>query len=187
MSLDTKNRVNGIDVDALHGVVEEVREDPACGNFQFRVRSSWTGQTKSRHEVDGYRAGKKWVKRSFAVETDEPVELLGTDAAPSPQELLMAAFNACIMVGYVTGAALRGIRLELLEVETEGELDLRGFLNLDPHVLPGCESVRYTVRIKGDGTPEQFEEIHETVVKTSPNYFTVSRPIRIDATLDVES
>ena len=34
--------------------------------------------------------------------------------------------------------------------------------------------------------PEQFREIHETVIKTSPNYFNVSRPIRIDAAVEVE-
>jgi hypothetical protein len=42
------------------------------------------------------------------------------------------------------------------------------------------------VRIKGDGTPEQYREIHEMVLKTSPNYYNVSRPIRVDATLEVQ-
>ena len=43
------------------------------------------------------------------------------------------------------------------------------------------------VRIAGNGTPEQFHEIHENVIKTSPNYFNVSRPVRLDAKLQVES
>ena len=97
----------------------------------------------------------------------------------------MAALNACVMVGYVAGAAVRGIRLDSVEIETTGELDLRGFLGLDDSVKPGYESIQYTVRIKGDGTPEQFQEIHETVMKTSPNYFNVSRPVAIDARLEV--
>ena len=53
-------------------------------------------------------------------------------------------------------------------------------------VRPGYESIQYTVRIKGDGTPEQFRQIHDTVCRTSPNYFNVSRPIRLDAELVVE-
>jgi hypothetical protein len=73
-----------------------------------------------------------------------------------------------------------------LKIETDGELDLRGFLGIDPDARPGYESIRSTVRIKDNGTPEQFREIHETVIKTSPNYFNVSRPIRIDAALEVE-
>jgi len=117
---------------------------------------------------------------------DEPHELFGQNTAPNPQEMLMTALNACIMVGYVAEAAVKGIALEKVEVETAGELDLRGFLGIDPGVRPGYESLRYTVRLKGDGTHEQFREIHENVIRTSPNYFNVSRPIRIDAKLEVE-
>ena len=62
---------------------------------------------------------------------------------------------------------------------------MRGFLGLSDEVAPGYESIAYEVRIKGDGTPDQFEEIHQTVLKTSPNYFNISRPIRVDATLKV--
>ena len=50
-------------------------------------------------------------------------------------------------------------------------------------VPPGYEAIDYDVRIKGDGTPEQFEEIHQTVMKTSPNYFNISRPIRMNGSL----
>jgi hypothetical protein len=45
--------------------------------------------------------------------------------------------------------------------------------------------ISYVVRLKGDGTPEQFREIHKTVMRTSPNYFNISRPVSIDAKLEV--
>jgi hypothetical protein len=41
------------------------------------------------------------------------------------------------------------------------------------------------VIIKGDGTPEDFEPIHQTVMKTSPNYFNLSRPVRMNGTLHI--
>ena len=97
----------------------------------------------------------------------------------------MAAVNACMMVGYVAGASLKGIDLDTVEIRTKGELDLRGFLGLDDKVPPGYETIDYEVRIKGNGTPEQFEEIHQTVMKTSPNYFNISRPIRMNGSLHV--
>ena len=99
----------------------------------------------------------------------------------------MTAFNACIMVGYVAGAAVMGVRLEKVEIETSGELDLRGFLGIDPSVPPGYEAIRYTVRMKGDASEAQFREIHDNVLKTSPNYFNIARPIRIDAHLVIEA
>ena len=49
----------------------------------------------------------------------------------------------------------------------------------------GYESVEYEVRIKGDGSREDFEAIHQNVILTSPNYFNLSRPIRMDSKLTV--
>jgi hypothetical protein len=90
------------------------------------------------------------------------------------------------MVGYVTGCAMKGIELERLSIETEGELDLRGFLGLDDSVKPGYDEIRLIVRIKGNGTPEQFQEIHETVKARSPNFFNISNPIAIKPELVVD-
>lgn len=179
------NIVNGIDVDALQGVVGEVTADPSKGMVEFRVASAWKGRTRSEATVESYKLGGERIARKFKMMVDEPFELLGENTAPNPQEYLMAALNACVMVGYVAGAAIRGIRLDSVEIVTEGKLDLRGFLGIDPAVKPGYDRIRYTVRIAGDGTPEQFREIHETVLKTSPNYFNVSQPVAIDAELVV--
>lgn len=184
--METAGRVNGIDVPALRQVMQDIGRDPRAGMVEFRVRSRWRGQTRSETVVDGYTLGGTPIARRFAVTADEPHELLGENTAPNPQELLMTALNACVMVGYVVGAATRGITLETLEIETHGTLDLRGFLGIDGTVPPGYETVHYTVRIKGDGTPEQFREIHDAVVRTSPNYFNVSRPVRIEARLEVQ-
>ena len=182
----TAQPVNGIDVAALTDVIRDVTADPAKGAVQFHVTTAWQGQTRSRTMVESYRLGGQDIPRRFQTVIDEPLELLGTNTAPNPQETLMAALNACMMVGYVVGAAVEGITLEKVEIETRGELDLRGFLGIDPAVRPGYESMQYTVRIKGDGTPEQFAKIHDTVRRTSPNYFNIAQPIRLDATLVVE-
>ena len=177
--------VNGLDLAALGEVVEAIERDAAKGKVAFEVTTRWAGQTRSESIVDGFTLAGERIARSHRIVADEPCELLGSDGAPNPQELLMSAFNACIMVGYVAGASLKGIDLESIEIRTRGELDLRGFLGLRDDVAPGYESIDYEVRIKGDGTPGQFEEIHQTVMKTSPNYFNMSRPIRMNGSLRV--
>jgi uncharacterized OsmC-like protein len=179
-------RVNGMDVDAIGEVVRQVSQDPGKGLVAFRVQSQWQGQTRSRSTVDSYTIGGQDVRRRFTVEADEPLELLGQNTAPNPQELLMAALNACVLVGYVAGAALKGIRLDWVEIETTGQLDLRGFLGLDEAVPPGYETIRSVVRVKGDGTPEQFRAIHDAVMRTSPNYFNLTRPVKIETELQVQ-
>jgi uncharacterized OsmC-like protein len=182
----TKNApVNGLDLQALGEVVEAIQEDPSKAKVSFDVVTRWKGQTRSETTVDGFTLAGERINRSHTIVADEPFELLGSDGAPNPQELLMAAFNACITVGYVAGAALKGIKLDSLEIRTKGELDLRGFLGLSDSVPPGYENVDYEVRIKGDGTAADFEEIHQTVIKTSPNYFNMSRPIRMNGSLRV--
>jgi hypothetical protein len=141
--------VNGIDVELpLMEVVHAVQNDPAKGNGRLPCDVRLEGADPQRG--DGRVLHPRWrADHPPPHDDDEPVELLGTDTAPNPQEMLMAALNACVMVGYVAGAALRGITLETLELETSGELDLRGFLGIDANVKPGYDSVQYTVRIKG--------------------------------------
>ena len=185
--LDTvKNApVNGLDLQALGEVVEAIQADSSKAIVGFDVVTKWKGQTRSETTVTGFTIAGERVNRSHTIVADEPYELLGADSAPNPQELLMAAFNACITVGYVAGAALKGITLDSLEISTKGELDLRGFLGLSDEVAPGYQNVDYEVRISGDGSAADFEEIHQTVMKTSPNYFNMSRPIKLNGSLRV--
>ena len=182
----SSNVVNGINLGDLFALIESVKQDTAAGMTNWRVTTTWQGQTHSRSQVESFGIGGQKVPRRFSIDIDEPFELGGTDRFANPQEHLLAALNACMTVGYVAQCAVRGITLERLEIETDGEIDLRGFLGLDPSVPPGYESLRYTVRIKGSGTREQFAEIHEAVMATSPNFYNVSRPVTLNPVLVVE-
>jgi uncharacterized OsmC-like protein len=185
LDMVSNTTVNDIDLTALGGMVEAIQADPAKAKAAFHVTSRWMGQTRSETTVEAITLGGERIARDFRIVADEPNELLGTNAAPNPQELLMSAVNACMLVGYVAGAALAGIALDRLEIETRGELDLRGFLGLSDDVPAGYRTIDYDVRISGNGTPEQFAAIHETVMATSPNYFNMSRPVRMNGRLIV--
>jgi uncharacterized OsmC-like protein len=178
--------VNGINVDDMLALIEDVKRNPAKGRTHWHVTTTWQGQARSRAQVDGFEIGGKRVPRRFSIDIDEPCEIGGTNRFANPQEHLLAAFNACIMVGYVAQCAVHGITLESLEIETDGEIDLRGFLGIDPAVPAGYENLSYVVRIKGSGTKEQFAEIHEAVMSTSPNFYNVSRAVVLKPTLVVE-
>jgi len=183
MKTETQSRVNGLDLKSLGQLVEEIKNDASKGFVRFKVASSWKGQTRSETLIQSYFMNGQEISRGFSIPADEPNELLGQNSAPNPQELLMAAFNACIMVGYVATASVMGVALEAVEIETEGELNLRGFLGIDEKVKPGYDSIQYTVRIRGNGSAAQFQAIHENVLKTSPNYFNISQPIAVKAKL----
>ncbi|WP_287346947.1 OsmC family protein [Mesorhizobium sp.] len=138
---------NGIDVTALQQFAMGVAEDPSKRSARFNVKTKWAGQTRSVATVSHYSLGGLEHQRNFEIAADEPTELLGQNSAPNPQELLMAALNACLTVGYVVNAAAMGITVHSLEIETDGELDLRGFLGLDESVNPGYDEVSYVVRL----------------------------------------
>src|SRR5262245_36987744 len=164
------NIVNGINVDDLTALIEDVRQDPAKGQTSWRVATTWRGQTRSHSQVEGFAIGGEHVPRRFSFDIDEPLELGGSNQFANPQEHLLAALNACMMVGYVAQCAVRGITLEKLEIETRGEIDLRGFLGIDPAVPPGYDKLAYIVRVKGNGTKDEFAEVHRAVMATSPNF-----------------
>jgi uncharacterized OsmC-like protein len=169
--------VNGVDTNGLKLLALKAAGGGTDAQVKFAVATRWRGGVASQTRVDGYQVCGKTVAKDFAIDIDEPCELLGTNAGPNPQEMLMAAFNACMIVGYAAGASMNGIELESLSIESSGQLDLRGFLGLDANVKPGYERVHYVVRIKGNGTKEQFQKIHETVIATSPNRWTVANPV----------
>jgi uncharacterized OsmC-like protein len=180
------NVVNGINVDDLFALIEGVRRDAAKGKTDWRVTTTWQGQARSRAQVEDFGIGGERVSRRFSIDIDEPCELGGTNRFANPQEHLIAALNACMTVGYVAQCAVRGITLESLEIETVGEIDLRGFLGIDPAVPPGYENLSTIVRIKGSGTREAFADVHEAVMATSPNFYNMSRPVALKPNLVVE-
>jgi len=187
MSIETKSSViNGIDVAKVEQLAQGCANDPRNAGVKFATSTRWTGGTSSASRVTGYELGGRRIPRTFAIVSDEPQELCGGNTAPNPQELLMSSLASCMMVGIVANASLMGMKLDSVVIDVDGKLDLRGFLGLDQAVKPGYDALHYTIRIKGDGTPEQFQKIHEAVIATSPNRFNVSNPIKLTSELVVE-
>jgi len=90
-------------------------------------------------------------------------------------------------VGYAANAAVMGIDLENLEIKSEGDLDLRGFLGLDPTVKPGYDEVRYTVTIRTSAPSEQVQILLKGVMATLPNFFNFANPITMKPELRIET
>jgi uncharacterized OsmC-like protein len=178
--------INGIDVGGLRASIEAIKADPAKGASAWRIRSRWMGGTRTDHHVAGCTIGGRFIERPFVLRVDEPHELAGTNEYANPQEYLLAGLNACMMVGYSAVAALMGIRLTRLEVETSGDIDLRAFLGISEDEAAGYPRLEQVVRISGDAGPEQFARLHEVVRATSPNFYNITRAIPTDSRMIVE-
>lgn len=68
-------------------------------------------------------------------------------------------------------AAVRGIKLEEVESELEGDLDLKGFLAISDKVRPGYQEIRVNFKVKTDS--ENVDRL-KALTKLSPVYDVVS-------------
>ena len=73
-------------------------------------------------------------------------------------------------------AAVQGIKIDSIESELEGVLDLQGFLKLKDDVRKGYENIKITFKVKSDATAEQLEDL----AKNSPVYDIVNNPVPIN-------
>ena len=168
-----------LDLSALNAVKKAIVDDPGKAHVGFGVSTEWTGGARSESTVNRCSVGGRAIARNFTIPADEPHAMLGTDTAPNPQELLLAAFNACMTVGYVAQAALHGVDLTGCRIESSGEFDLRAFLELDNQMPPGCCRFEYCVTLEADAPHTLLEKIHQRVMEISPNYFSLSRPVQM--------
>ena len=171
--------LNGIDRAALSDTIQAVRADPAKASCRFFATTRWMHGTVSESKISHYELGGEDIEQGYSIAADEPSALLGTDTAPNPQMLLYAALNACVLNTFVVNAASRGIRIDRLEIELEGELDLRGFLGIDESVNPGYDELTMVCRVEGDGSREQYEECLEAGTRYSPNFQSISRAVNV--------
>ncbi|AKU92601.1 OsmC family protein [Vulgatibacter incomptus] len=175
--------VNGVDVHALGEVIEKVRADPSLARFRFRVSNRWDEGGHSETTIDGfYGAGAEQTSdnRPFTLEADEAPVLLGEDRAPNAVEHLLNALATCMTGSLAYHAAARGIRLDRIESELRGEIDLRGFLGISDQIRNGFQHIEATFRVEGDGTEEELAEL----IRFSPVLDVVSNGT--DVSLRVE-
>jgi len=153
---------NGIDVTEFENTVQEVKEQPELGQFQFRARNRWDWGGYNQTTIEGfYGAGEEHGAddRTFVVDADEPPILLGEDRAPNPVEYLLHALTACLTSTIIYKAAARGITVESLESTLEGDLDARAFLEVSDDERKGYQNILATFKVKSDASPEEIKEM----------------------------
>lgn len=172
MSTSTEG-LNAVDIAAVAGLATKIQQEPDVARTTWRAEVTWDG---------GFRSAAT-IREFSPTASDEPAALGGTDTAPNPVEQLLAALGNCLAVGYAANATAAGVPIDGLRIELEGDLDLRTFLGLDPNGHAGFSGIRATVAIDADVTDDALDELHRTVVATSPVGHTLSRPVAVQIDL----
>ena len=179
----TINLVNGVNMDALEGTVNAIQENPELGESRFHIHNKWIRGGYNRSNVtDFFSAGQNISHRkTFELDADEPPVLGSEDQGANPVEHLLHALAACVTTSMVCHAAVRGIRIDELESELEGDIDLRGFLGLSLDVRKGYQNIRIKFKVKTD--EENLEKL-KTLTKFSPVFDVVRNGTSVDIQIE---
>lgn len=180
----TKSRaVNGVNLETLMATVKAIKGDPELGACHFRASNKWLGGNHNRTTVTGFYGAKQEIahKQKFEMDADEPPILAGEDQAANPVEHLLHALASCVTTSLVAHAAVRGIHLEEVESELEGDIDLRGFLGLAEDVPRGYTDIRVKFKVKAD--PKDLKKLDE-LARYSPVFNTLMQSVPVSITVE---
>lgn len=182
---------NGINVDQLVATIGAIRSTPEIAQMTFKATTEWRDGTHSIARIGTFEhAGKTDTSRrpgQFELQGDEPPVLLGNNLGANAVELCLAALGFCYAVGYVANAAAKGIELEELSYQVEGDIDLHAFLGLKRSGdRPGFSEIRVRGRVRAkNATREDLESLCTYVQDTSPVGDILAHPVPLSVSLDV--
>ena len=182
---DNDAYVNGIHLETLMGTVNAIAEESAMGQCKFRANNTWMGGAHNHTTITGFYGACQEIahNQQYELHADEPPILAGNDVGANPVEHLLNALAACVTTSMVAHAAVRGIHIEALESELEGDIDLRGFLGLDESVPKGFTDIRVNFRVKTD--PENIDTLKQLSVY-SPVFNTITQGANVDIRVEAK-
>ena len=143
---------------ALRLVVEGTTSETGTAFFRalFRARNQWDHGGHNVATVDTFFGTCREMehKTPFVMHADEPPVLLGEDNGANPVEFVLAGLSGCMTTTLAYHAAARGLNIEAVSSEFEGDIDLHGG---EPRGLPfreGRESTRFATRFATRVSPE---------------------------------
>lgn len=154
----------------VEGFTSALSANPAAGTITPSVTTQHVPGTATTVKV---QAGA----HDFVI--DEPETLGGANAGANPVEHLLAALATCQVITYQVWAAKLGIELDTIEVDAQGDLDVRGFFGVDDSVPAGFSGIRTNVRIGGPETRERYAELTTAVEAHCPVLDTLTRTIPV--------
>jgi uncharacterized OsmC-like protein len=171
--------LNNINIAGLSEYANEVKENNIEGKATYGVVLDWASGTKTTVKTKNMVLGNHKLVRDFEFTIDEPTQLLGVNCAPNPAEYMLGGLAGCMAVTFMAGATLMNIEVDQLQLEVDGELDLRGFLGVDKDIDAGFPELKFVYHVKGNGTQEQYNALMDRVIKHSPNFNTMKNEVKM--------
>lgn len=118
--------------------------------------------------LDGYKSEMS-VRHFHSFHMDEPEELGGTDSAPNPMEYVLSSLAGCESVMIKMIAKELEIELLSLEIETTGEIDIRGLQGVEG-INPHFQSVQQKLTFGISSGKDKIGQLLDEVKRRCPAY-----------------
>lgn len=178
MNSEKANRFNGVNTQTLGTVFSSMQNQPEMAKVTFSVKSQWNGGfSVGATAAKGFRVGGQNIERNTEYKTqyDFPPQLSGEGKGPTVCEGCMGALAACLTQTMVAHATSRGIQLEGIDIDVEGDVDMRGFTGISKDVRPGAQQFRVKINLKSSSaSKEQLDELREIGKRFSPAFDTLT-------------
>jgi uncharacterized OsmC-like protein len=172
---DKKNNgFNGVNTQILNTVFESMRNRPEMAKVTFSVKSEWNGGFSVTSTSKGFRMGGQNIEKNteYKAQYDYPNQLSGEGRGPTVCESCMGALAACLTQTIVAHATSRGVHIDSIDINVEGDVDMRGISN---DVRPGAQQFRVNMNIKSsNASKEQIKELYEIGKRFSPAFDTLT-------------
>jgi uncharacterized OsmC-like protein len=180
----SNGRINGVSPQQLGSLLSTLKDHPDASGARFFVKTEWKGQDEHdsggfcvRSSCKDFQLGGQTIKRnaSYNMVFDFPPEFSGEGNGPTVCEVCMSSLGACITQTIVAHATARGISIDSINVDIEGNIDLQGFTGLSTDTRPGAQGFRLKVNIKSTtASQEQIGQLYEIGKKFSPAFDTLT-------------
>jgi uncharacterized OsmC-like protein len=172
---------NGVNVEALFGAQDALKQAPEAAQFRWRASVKWIKGTHSRSTVETfYGLGEEQKhKRPYTFEADHPELFAAEDNGATPVELVLASLASCLTAGVAAVAQARKVQLRSVSATLEAGMDIRGILGVDEDVRNGFDGIKVTYKIDADASPDDIKAIVAQSQKRSAVYDIITNPTNV--------
>ena len=111
----------------------------------------------------------------FEIENDEPEILGGSNAAPTPMQMLLATLANCLEITALLYFSFLKVNVDSIKVRVEATFDKRCVLSDKEAPLPGFYDINYVWYIESKEKLRRIEHVLENVEKFCPVKGTLTR------------
>ena len=170
--------INKVNAQMLKTMYESLQSNPSeMTKATFYVKTVWNGGFGVTSSSKNFSLGGKTMERNteHKMDYDFPIQFSGEGSGPTVCEACMGSLAACLTQTIVVHATSRGIQIDSINIDVEGDVNLRGFTGIDSGVRPGAQQFRVNLKINSNNaSKEQINELYEIGKKFSPAFDTLT-------------